>query len=223
MYERREMDKKEVIKITLDLLKEKKLEKTSIGEIVKRVESSPGNLYYHFKNKNEIYEKTILYSRNEIMSYLSKVKLGKNEEQNLFILTTELIKFLELKEEILYFLMSMKASCYIQKGLDFSISLKVFKEVLLNVSGMKEENIKFKLRMFWGSICELLYVSRFIEKRYLTEKEIEDIYISYWAIRTEEKYKVYTQDYLNIEYLQNKDEVVFQYISSFLDKRINIM
>ena len=31
------MDKKEVIQITLDLLKEKKLEKTSIGEIVKRL------------------------------------------------------------------------------------------------------------------------------------------------------------------------------------------
>ena len=75
------MDKESVIKITLELLKEKKLEKTSIGEIVKKVGSSPGNLYYHFKNKNEIYEKTILYSRNEIMSHLSKVKLGKNEEQ----------------------------------------------------------------------------------------------------------------------------------------------
>ncbi len=41
------MDKKEVIQITLDLLKEKKLEKTSIGEIVKRLNLSPGSLYYH--------------------------------------------------------------------------------------------------------------------------------------------------------------------------------
>ena len=45
------MDKKDVIKITLELIKEKKLEKTSIGEIVKKLELSPGILYYHFRNK----------------------------------------------------------------------------------------------------------------------------------------------------------------------------
>ena len=48
------MDRKEVIKITLELMKEKKLEKTTIGEIVKRLDLSPGSLYYHFKNKSEI-------------------------------------------------------------------------------------------------------------------------------------------------------------------------
>ena len=51
--ERIRMDKKDVIKITLELIKEKKLEKASIGEIVKRLELSPGNLYYHFKSKSD--------------------------------------------------------------------------------------------------------------------------------------------------------------------------
>ena len=61
------MDKKDVIKITLDLIKEKKLEKSSIGEIVKRLESSPGNLYYHFRSKNEIYKEVVDYSMVEII------------------------------------------------------------------------------------------------------------------------------------------------------------
>ena len=194
------MDKEKVIKITLELLKEKKLEKTSVGEIVKRMESSPGNLYYHFKSKNEIYEKAALYSNNEISNHLSGIKLGKDNEKNLSILTMELVKFLETREEILYFLMSMKASCYIQEGWDFSSNLKMFEEILLN-SKIKAETIQFKLRMFWRSICELLYISRFVEKRYLNEKEIEAISISFWSSKTEEKYMVYNQDYLNIEYL----------------------
>ena len=35
------MDRKEVIKITLELMKEKKLEKTTIGEIVKKAGFKP--------------------------------------------------------------------------------------------------------------------------------------------------------------------------------------
>ena len=72
------MDRKEVIKITLDLIKEKKLEKTSIGEIVKRLDSSPGNLYYHFKNKNEIYKEVLDYSTEEILKNLNRIKTEKN-------------------------------------------------------------------------------------------------------------------------------------------------
>ena len=51
------MDKNEVIQITLNLIKEKKLEGASVGEIIKIMNTSAGSLYYYFKSKNEIYEK----------------------------------------------------------------------------------------------------------------------------------------------------------------------
>ena len=69
------MDKKDVIKITLELIKEKKLEKASIGEIVRRLKLSPGNLYYHFKSKNDIYKEAADYSAEEIIRSLDRVKL----------------------------------------------------------------------------------------------------------------------------------------------------
>ena len=104
------MDRKDVIKITLELIKEKKLEKTSIGEIVKRLESSPGNLYYHFRSKNEIYKEAADYSAQEIIDNLNRVQLIRTKEENLFMLTKTLIRFFEEREEILFFLISMKSS-----------------------------------------------------------------------------------------------------------------
>ena len=76
------MDKKDVIKITLELIKEKKLEKTSIGEIVKKLDSSPGNLYYHFRSKNDIYKEVLDYSLEEITRYLNRVKTVRNKKNS---------------------------------------------------------------------------------------------------------------------------------------------
>ena len=138
------MDKKDVIKITLELIKEKKLEKTSIGEIVKRLDSSPGNLYYHFKSKNEIYKETADYSYTEIIKSLNNVKSENNRQSYLFRLTKTLIKFFEEREDILYFLMSIRGSYFFdkesgqqnflvkfQKRLLDQVALVIFIQVLL--------------------------------------------------------------------------------------------
>jgi AcrR family transcriptional regulator len=197
------MDRKEVIKITLDLIKEKKLEKTSIGEIVKRLDSSPGNLYYHFKNKNEIYKEVLDYSTEEILKNLDRVKTEKNSRNYLFNLTRVLIKFLEEREEILFFLISMKGTCYLDEEVNLNNFLEKFKNTLLN----KKEDIKhvervnLKLSMFLGSVYEVLYMNKLANKRNLEEEEIEEIYICFFEDNAEKRYRIYKQEELKLDLL----------------------
>ena len=174
------MDRKEVIKITLDLIKEKKLEKTSIGEIVKRLDSSPGNLYYHFKNKNDIYKEALYYSTKEILKNLDRVKTEKNSRNYLYNLTRALIKFLEEREEILFFLISMKGTCYLDEEVKAEDCLINFRKILLNKKG-DIGHVNLKLRMFLGSIYEVLYMIKLVKKRNLYEEEIEEISESFWG------------------------------------------
>ena len=190
------MDKKDVIKITLKLMKEKKLEKTSIGEIVKKLDSSPGNLYYHFKSKNDIYKEVLDYSLDEITKYLDRVKTVGNKKNYLLSLTRMLIKTFEEREEILFFLIGIKGSYYLNKELDSPNFLINFKNVLLDekVYMGNEKLLTLKLNMFLGSIYEVLYVNKLVNKRNLNEKEIEEIYMASWGNDLEESYKIYEQN-----------------------------
>ncbi len=194
------MDKKDVIKITLELIKEKKLEKASIGEIVRRLKLSPGNLYYHFKSKNDIYKEAADYSAEEIIRSLDRVKLIRNKEENLFRLTKALIKFLEERDEILFFLISMKGSCYFDTDIEPQNFLINFKKILLksehNIE--YEKSIIFKLRMFLGSLYEVLYVNKLVNSRNLREEEIKEIHISFWGNKLKEDYRKY--EYENLKF-----------------------
>ena len=182
------MDKKDVIKITLELMKEKKLEKTSIGEIVKKLDSSPGNLYYHFKSKNDIYKEVLDYSLDEITKYLDRVKTVGSKKNYLLSLTRMLIKTFEEREEILFFLIGIKGSYYLNKELDSPNFLMNFKNVLLDekVYMGNEKLLTLKLNMFLGSLYEVLYVNKLVNKRNLNEKEIEEIYMASWGNDLEE-------------------------------------
>ena len=48
--------------------------------------------------------------------------------------------------------------------------------------------------MFLGSIYEVLYVNKLVNNRNLNEKEIEEIYMSFWGNDLEESYKIYEQN-----------------------------
>ena len=177
------MNKEDAIKITLKVIKEKKLESTSIGEIVKEMEISPGNLYYHFKNKNELYEEVLEYSVNEITGNLDKVKLKVNRKNNLFHLTETLIRFLEKREDILFFLITMKGSSYLEKKLNSKDLLMNFKNILVDQGRNTgyEKRITLKMDMFLGSIYEVLYKNKLLKNKNLTRKEIKEIYLSFWG------------------------------------------
>ena len=198
------MDRKDVVKITLELIREKKLEKTSIGEIVKKLESSPGNLYYHFKSKNEIYKETMDYSYDEIIKSLNRVKLESNKKGYLFSLTKALIRFFEERDEILYFLMSIRGSCFIDEESNPHDFLRKFKNILLEekLNAVYEKWISLKLSMFLGSVYEVLYVNKLVNNRNLNEEEIKEICLSFWGDMEMENHKKYEQNNLKAELSQ---------------------
>ena len=194
------MDKKDVIKITLELIKEKKLEKASIGEIVKRLELSPGNLYYHFKSKNEIYKETADYSYTEIIKSLNNVKSENNRQSYLFRLTKTLIKFFEEREDILYFLMSIRGSYFFDKESGQQNFLAKFQKILSEEKPdtEQEKQISLKLNMFLGSVYEVLYVNKLVNKRNLNEEEIKEMCMSFWGNIEMENYKTCEQNSLKV-------------------------
>ena len=194
------MDKKDVIKITLELIKEKKLEKTSIGEIVKKLDSSPGNLYYHFKSKNEIYKETADYSYTEIIKSLNNVKSENNRQSYLFRLTKTLIKFFEEREDILYFLMSIRGSYFFDKESGQQNFLAKFQKILSEEkpNTEQEKQISLKLNMFLGSVYEVLYVNKLVNKRNLIEEEIKEMCMSFWGNIEMENYKTCEQNSLKV-------------------------
>lgn len=176
------VDKNEVIQITLKLIKEKKLEGASIGEILKSMNASAGSLYYHFRSKNEIYGKITEYIFVEIDEILKEVKVKKDKQKYLSELTETLIRFLEKNDEILFFLVNIRGSKYMDLKPDPLSYLSVFKKVLLKKeSSMEDEKqIVLKLRMFTGAIYEVLYLSRFTEERKLEAEEIKEICDIFW-------------------------------------------
>ena len=71
-----------------------------------------------------------------------------------------------------------------------------FKNALLDekVYMGNEKLITLRLNMFLGSIYEVLYVNKLVNNRNLNEKEIEEIYMSFWGNDLEESYKIYEQN-----------------------------
>ena len=173
------MYKTRVIKATLEIIKENKLEKASIGEIMKKMKSIPGNLYYYFKNKNEIYKEVLHYSSNEITKSLSGVKKSDDIQDYLFELTENLVRFLESREEILNFLISIKGSCYMKEDIVIEKLLSKFKNALIKKES--DEKILLKLCMFLGAINEVLYVNKLKKGRILKKDEIAEISYFFWG------------------------------------------
>ena len=175
--------KNKITNKALELFNEFGTNAVSTNHIAKALEMSPGNLYYHFKSKNELYREVLEYSINEIADSLDKVKLDINKKNNLFQLTEKLIRFLEKREDILFFLITMKGSSYLEKKSNSRDLLLNFKNMLVNqdLNTEHEKRIALKLNMFLGSVYEVLYENKLLKKRNLTSAEINEIYLSFWG------------------------------------------
>ena len=105
------------------------------------------------------------------------------KKNNLFQLTEKLIRFLEKREDILFFLITMKGSSYLEKKSNSRDLLLNFKNMLVNqdLNTEHEKRIALKLNMFLGSVYEVLYENKLLKKRNLTSAEINEIYLSFWG------------------------------------------
>ena len=105
--------------------------------------------------------------------------------------------------EILFFLISMKGTCYLDKEINLEDLLANFKKVLLNKKCdiRHSKRIDLKLRMFLGSIYEVLDISKLVNNRNLFEEEIGDISNSFWKRNLRENFNLYEWEELKFELL----------------------
>ena len=136
-----------------------------------------------FKNKNEIYKETLNYSFGEIIKVLNKVKMNDNKQSYLFNLTETLIRFLEKQDEILFFLLSSKGTCFLDNDLELHSLMGNFKKIFLNnkFNVENEEKMMLRLRMLLGSVFEVLYANKILKERNLTHEEINEINTLFWG------------------------------------------
>lgn len=177
------MTKEEVTKITLKVFRNNGLEKTTINEILKELDSkSAGNLYYYFKNKRAIYQETLNYVHEQILEKLAKVKKNKDELTYSLNLTKALISLFEDNEDMLFFLVNINGSSYIEKPIYTEFMFVKLREVFLVEKLGEKSDLKFQ--MFLGSIYKVVYVNKILKKRKLTKEEIEDLYEIFWGDNT---------------------------------------
>ena len=61
-----------------------------------------------------------------------------------------------------------------------------------------EKSIILKLRMFLGSLYEVLYVNKLVNNRNLDEKEIDEMCVSFWGDMQTENYGKH--EYKNLKF-----------------------
>ena len=117
------METKERILIgMLDLIWEVGLEKASIGTLSRRIKISPGNIYYYFKDKNEILNTMYYYCQEKItktfsISSFSEIRENYTEDtkSNMKKLIKRSVAFFRSNPPILNYIVNAKSSSYLSK------------------------------------------------------------------------------------------------------------
>src|SRR5579864_4345987 len=81
---RRERHKRELRRVILDAAREifarEGYESFSMRRLAKKIEYSPGSIYLHFKNKEELFETLVEESFERLRQALNRIKNGHAEE-----------------------------------------------------------------------------------------------------------------------------------------------
>ena len=109
--------------------------------------------------------------------------MNDNKQSYLFNLTETLIRFLEKQDEILFFLLSSKGTCFLDNDLELHSLMGNFKKIFLNnkFNVENEEKMMLRLRMLLGSVFEVLYANKILKERNLTHEEINEINTLFWG------------------------------------------
>lgn len=190
------MDTKEKILLgMLDLIYELGLEKASIGKLCKKVNISPGNIYFYFDSKKILIDTLYEYCILKLLDYLDQDSLlmGTNGDMKteIFIdLLNKLIKrhiyFYELNPQILEFIVTSKSSYYlsndIKKGrFKKNKAIGDFMERAVEEKIIKPISLDYITTFILGVIYEFLREALMLNNIVLDEEGVENLTDMIWS------------------------------------------
>lgn len=113
--------RKKIILGMLDLIYEVGLEKASMGKLSRKINVSPGNIYFYFAGKSEIIDTLFEYCMQGLVKYfdqerLMKVDMDTEEEicrEYIWDILKREVKFYQKNPKIFYFVVMSKSSFYL--------------------------------------------------------------------------------------------------------------
>ncbi len=116
------MDTKEKILLgMLDLIYEVGLEKASMGKLSKKINASPGNIYFYFEGKAELIDTLYEYCMLSLAEYLEQVKLMEIDMNTdtatclkyVWEIIRKEVEFYQKNPKMLHFVITSKSSFYL--------------------------------------------------------------------------------------------------------------
>lgn len=143
----KETRKESIYKAGLALLSSKGYAETSMEDIATQSRISKANLYYHFKNKRELYIELIKYHRNQylekIQNIIKNATSAKEVLEKIFAVGENILDINQAKSAFEFLLLSIRDEAIRQDAQDFT---EHFMEIIAQVIDLGKENGEFKTK-----------------------------------------------------------------------------